>query len=138
MLSKEKLSLPILGICKEVEKADGDHTLGIVDFEKKYFCGPMYQDPKLAFYSFLGNNKLRVPLSKMLNPMAAWRDLKAMGARMKDKKVEGNYKGEGFLQGGVLVIGKDDSVVYSYREQTGSGIPPDVADEIAKAARSLR
>jgi hypothetical protein len=41
-----------------------------------------------------------------LNPFKLYGDIKAMGKRHAAKgKIEGNYKGEGLVQGGVLVMG---------------------------------
>ena len=43
-------------------------------------------------------------------------------------------KGEGLIQGGVLVVASDGKVVYTYLEETGSQLP---VDEISKAIDSL-
>ena len=138
LLKRAKLSaLPVLAVCKEVEK-DGDNALGIEAFEKKYFCGPVYHDVELAFYKHLGRKKIGLNLGKLFRPWAAVADIRAMSKRIKEGKVDGNLKGEGIVKGGILVIGRDDKVVYTYYEQTGTGIPSGVVKEIAEAARSLR
>ena len=137
MLKREKLPLPVLAVCKEFEK-EGDTTLGIEAFEKQYFCGPMYHDQDMAFYKHLGRKKIGVPLGKLLRPWAAVADIRAMSKKIKEGKVEGNLKGEGIVKGGILIISRDNKVVYAYHEQTGAGIPEGVVEEIAEAARRLR
>lgn len=137
-MKRNDLSVPMIAVCKEVE-SEGQASLGISDFEKKYYCGPVYHNPALEFYSALGSQKLGVPWRKvLLSPVSAMRGLKSMNARIKGKGIQGNLKGEGFLKGGVLVISRDDEVLFSYQEQTGSGISDETAEAIAAAARRLR
>ena len=46
---------------------------------------------------------------------------KDIGARLKNKNVEGNYAGEGLLQGGVLIMapGESENCLFQYQEKTG-------------------
>jgi hypothetical protein len=126
-----------VAVCKEIEKEDDD-TLGIGEFADKYWEGnPLYQDKDRAFFTFLGNKKLSIPLKSLLNPIRAYRELKALGARMKERGLEGNLKGEGLVKGGVLVVGPDDTVLYTHFEETGSGIPKEALAEIKAAALKL-
>jgi len=46
-----------------------------------------------------------------------------MPARHKAKNVEGNLVGEGLVQGGIIVVGPDGKVVYTYLEKSGSPLP---------------
>lgn len=123
-------------VVKEVAaSADADADLGVGDFGRKYFkCGDVFHDPDRAFVRHLGNRRVKVPLSKLLRPVSSWRDLKALGARLTEKGIDGNLKGEGLVQGGVLVIAADGEVTYTYKEEIGSEIP---AAEIRAAVEAL-
>ena len=57
-----------------------------------------------------------------------------MGARLKEKEVEGNMVGEGLVLGGVLVVDKAGSIQYMYKEETGSEVP---VEEIKTALGAL-
>jgi len=138
LLAKESSPLPVLAVCKETETEAGDDTLGIAEFEDKYFCGPMYHDPQRTFYEYLGNKKISLPLGKMIfNPLGTWRDIKSMGARLKERGLDGNMKGDGLVKGGVLVIAPDDRVVHTFFEDIGNGIPEAEAAKIAEAVRQV-
>lgn len=104
------------------------------EFERTYFPHPIYQDEEQDFYKFLGNRKLTSDISFSWNPFTIWSSFKALGARLKEKKIEGNYKGEGFTLGGIIVYTPEDGVVYQYKEESGSEIPAqDIIDAVAKA-----
>ena len=95
---------PVIGVVKQEESAEGD--LGVVEFQNKYFsCAKaLYLDEKRW---------------KM------WTDMQSLGARLKDKGVEGNMKGDGLVQGGIVVVGPapECAVLYTYFEETGKEIP---------------
>jgi hypothetical protein len=38
---------------------------------------------------------------------------------MKDKKIDGNLKGEGLTTGGIIIFGNDGQARYAYPEVTG-------------------
>mmetsp|Transcript_74322 Transcript_74322/g.124034 ORF Transcript_74322/g.124034 Transcript_74322/m.124034 type:complete len:89 (+) Transcript_74322:432-698(+) len=67
-------------------------------------------------------------MGKLLNPFK-WGELRAsikeMGKRMESKDIDGNLKGEGIVQGGVIVVGPSPAckVTYTYLEETGSELP---------------
>jgi len=63
-----------------------------------------------------------------------WRAFGDMKERLTTKKIEGNYAGEGLLQGGVMVVSPTKGVVYLHNEVTGSELP---YVEIANAAKTL-
>jgi len=69
------------------------------------------------------------------NPFTLWSGWKTLGARLKSKKIEGNYKGEGLTLGGIIVYSPDKGIVYSYKEDTGSEIPSEAI--IIAAAEAL-
>ena len=51
------------------------------------------------------------------------------------KKISGNLKGEGLIQGGIIIFDKHGKARYAYIEQTGSEIP---IDDIIRAVRMVR
>ena len=55
--------------------------------------------------------------------------------RLKAKKISGNLKGEGLIQGGIIIFDKHGKARYAYREETGSEIP---IDDIIRAVRMVR
>lgn len=131
---------PVIGVCKEQETEEKPDELGIGEFDSQYFsCGTLYLDEDRALFDCLGNRKISLPMGKLLNPFR-WKevraDLKAMKARMESKGVDGNMKGDGLVQGGVLVVGPAPrcEVRYTYLEETGSEIP---IDDIEAALKEL-
>jgi len=133
---KQSCPLPLVAVCKEVEK-EGDDALGITEFTDKYFCGPLYQDAGRAFYDYLGNKKISIPLGALLNPFKAYGEMKKMGARLKERGLEGNLKGDGLVKGGVIVVGPRDEVLYTHFEDIGNGIPAEALKEISAAANKV-
>mmetsp|Transcript_27094 Transcript_27094/g.42076 ORF Transcript_27094/g.42076 Transcript_27094/m.42076 type:complete len:90 (+) Transcript_27094:555-824(+) len=59
----------------------------------------------------------------------------SMGKRLKDKGIDGNFKGEGLVQGGVIVFNNLGEPVYAYQEVTGDELP---MKEILDAVQSIR
>ena len=87
--------------------------------------------PLFTTTQFLGNRKLTSDVAFSWNPFTLWSGWKSLGARLKSKKIEGNYSGEGLTLGGIIVYSPDKGIVYSYKEVTGSEIP---SEEIIIAA----
>ena len=113
--------------------SDARPRAGVGAFEREYFTGgSLYLDEDRAFYGYLGNKKLLTPgsiLKGLLLPWRTYKSLKAVGARMKEKNIEGNMVGEGLILGGVLVVDRTGRVTYSYPEQTGSPAPVEAIEE---------
>mmetsp|Transcript_7075 Transcript_7075/g.13089 ORF Transcript_7075/g.13089 Transcript_7075/m.13089 type:complete len:97 (+) Transcript_7075:338-628(+) len=57
--------------------------------------------------------------STMFKPWRIWKEISSLSQRVKGKKLEGNYKGEGLKTGGVIIFGKDGSAKYAYPEFFG-------------------
>ena len=58
---------------------------------------------------------------------------------MKAKGIDGNMKGDGLVQGGIIVIGPSPAcdIVYTYREETGIPIPIDEIDAAIAKVKQL-
>ena len=90
---------------------------GLIDFQKKHFEFPLYRDESLSFYKLMGDRTLGVTgLLKLFTNFRMFRRLRQIG-------VEGNMVGEGTIQGGIIIFGKDGSPRAIYQEETGSELP---------------
>lgn len=116
---------PVIGIVKQEESAEGD--LGVVEFHYKYFscAAALYLDEERELFKQLGERKINIPAASFLKPWKMWTDMQSLAARLKDKGVEGNMKGDGLVQGGIVVLGPapECAVLYTYYEETGKQIP---------------
>ena len=124
LLGKSKL----IGVVKEIAPcptAKDDSELGVGEFQSKYFNFPLYLDEEKTFYSALGNRKITSDLKGSWNPFEVYQGFKAIGERIKAKNLEGNFRGEGLILGGILVVSPSQGVVYTYYEETGKEIPKD-------------
>jgi hypothetical protein len=92
---KEEIGL--WAIIKETRVDD----IGLTDFYNKFFSFPIYRDENLATYKAFGNRKIAL---STWNPLRLYTGFKSMSGRLKEKKIEGNYVGEGLVQGGILIF----------------------------------
>ncbi len=124
----------LVGIIKEVAPtadARDDTELGVKDFQDNYFPFPLFLDSERRFYdAILGNRQL----SLGWNPINWVKWYFQFKDRISSKNITGNFKGEGFQLGGVLVISKEKGIVYQYEEIAGSELP---AEEVAAAIKEL-
>lgn len=132
-------NIPVFGVIKEIAptaKVATDEALGVGEFQSTYWGDkPLYLDVNLAFYQALGDRKLPIFKTLFRNPFALYRGYKDLGERMKNKKIDGNLAGEGFVQGGVMIVAPGGvELVYEYKEETGSLLP---LDEIEQAILKL-
>ena len=101
-----------------------DDCLGVGDFATKYFPkGSVYHNPTLDFWSALGSRRLTSQKLSTYNPFKLYKSAKEMGKRQKSKGVEGNLKGEGIVQGGIMVFDGEGNLTYAYKEMTGYLLP---------------
>ena len=140
--NKQLSGYNLIGIIKEVapcSTAKTDAELGVDEFQKKYFNNqPLYLDSELNFYKYLGNNgKLRTLTSLPFswNPFTIFKSFKAISERISKKGLEGNYRGEGFNLGGVIVYTPKKGIIYEYKEITGNELP---MDEIILACKNTK
>ncbi len=119
-------------------KETGVDDKGLTEFYQKHFPYPLYKDEGLVFYNdFYGKRKVGLP---SINPLKLYRGYKKMSNRMEEKGLSGNFKGEGSVQGGVIIFGTDGKPKYAYEEETGSEIPEDdiIASLNAVKTQSLK
>lgn len=108
---------------------------GLAAFQSRYFNdNAVYIDLNNEFYNAFGNKSLLSQSLRSWNPFVLFSDMKAVGARLTEKKIEGNYKGEGLIKGGLFIITPDNNIVYHHYEKTGFTIP---YEEIENVLASL-
>lgn len=119
----------LFGIVKET----GVDDEGLAEFYSKSFSYPLYRDEGLVFYNdFFNGKKLSLP---SFNPFRLYRGYKEMKTRLDDKGLSGNLKGEGLVQGGIIIFGKDGKAKLAYEEETGSPLP---VEDIMTAIRAVK
>jgi hypothetical protein len=102
-------------------KETGVDDEGLTDFYNDSFTFPLYKDEGLVFYNdFYGRRKLRL---STYNPFRLYSGYKTMMGRVKNKGLAGNLVGEGLVQGGIIIFGKDGKAKYAYEELTGEEVP---------------
>lgn len=112
----------LFGVVKEV----GVDDEGLAEFQSDFFSYPLYRDEEKTMYTALGLRKLSVTT---WNPFKIFRGLRNVMKRLKGKNISGNMKGEGAIQGGIIIFDKNGKARYAYREETGFEVP--VGDIIA-------
>lgn len=119
--------IQLIGIIKEIAPLPGaetDEILGTSEFQNIYFNkNQLYYDETKQFYQLLGNNNLLWQKWSSWNPIQLYKDFKTMSKRLQEKNIEGNLKGDGFLQGGIVIVSPKKEVVYIHKEQTGYELP---------------
>ena len=107
----------IFGVVKET----GVDDEGLADFHKNYFgSNPLYRDTTYAFYQALGDR--RVGMGAVLNPSALFGILCDVFDRLRRQKIGGSEKGEGVVQGGIIVFDKDGRPACMYEEEIGNDL----------------
>lgn len=95
---------------------------GLLDFYQQYFTFDIYRDEALATYEAMGNRKIALTT---WNPIRLYRGFRELSSRMKQKNIEGNLKGEGFIQGGILFFDKAGVLQFAYEEEIGNEFDAD-------------
>lgn len=111
---KEVQGFNIIGVVKEF----CDSGKSLHDFHENYFPFPIFHDDKKTVYKALGSR--RVSLSTTLKIMNPFSDVMK---RIKKNDIKGNFAGDGFLQGGVIVFKTDGEPAFKYEEKTGFELP---------------
>jgi hypothetical protein len=116
----------LFGTVKEI----GVDDAGLTEFYTDHYTYPLFKDDGLVFYNdFFGKKKIKLTT---YNPFKLYSGYNAMTQRMKEKKLDGNLKGEGMVQGGVIIFDKNGKARYAYEEETGKEL---VMEEIIAALK---
>lgn len=119
----------LFGIVKET----GVDDRGLAKFHNDFYPHPIYRDDELAFYRALGDRKMG-PGS--WNPFAIFGKWRKIINRVNGKGIDmSNLKGEGLVQGGVILFDKEGAPRYCYKEVTGEEIP---VDDILSAVSAMK
>ena len=117
----------VFGIIKET----GVDDEGLLEFYNDYFSYPLYLDQTKQFYKALGSRQLSLPT---FNPIKLWKGFSDLAKRMEEKNLTGNMKGEGLVQGGVIIFDKIGQPRAVYLEETGKQMP---VDDIVQAMKTI-
>ena len=115
------------GTVKEI----GVDDEGLLEFYNDYYTVPLYRDVDRALYAAFGSRKIALTT---WNPVQLWRGYRELGRRVAEKKISGNLKGEGLIQGGILIFDATGTLRYAYEEEIGT--PLDL-DDIRAAVRAV-
>ena len=107
----------IFGVVKET----GVDDEGLAEFFNSYFSYPLFCDKSYSFYQALGDRKVSVKF--VFNPVSLFTLACDAYNRITSKGIQGNYKGEGLVQGGVIIFDKQGKPRYAYEEETGTDLP---------------
>ena len=121
----------LFGVVKET----GIDDEGLAEFSKKYFGGfPLYCDKSYCFYQALGDRKtVQLPSlwTVFTSFLSAW-------TRIGSKNIEWNSKGEGVVQGGIMIFDAKGKLKFAYKEETGVDVPvKDIAIALEAARREF-
>jgi hypothetical protein len=119
----------MFGTVKEI----GVDDVGLGEFHEEYYKYPLYRDDGMVLYDdFFGNR--RITKLDTYNPFKLYSGYRAMTSRVKGKKLDGNLRGEGIVQGGIIVFDRDGNARYAYEEETGKEL---VMEDIIAALRAV-
>ena len=59
---------------------------------------------------------------KTWNPIKLFRSFRKLSKRLKQKNISGNMKGDGIVQGGIIIFDKNGKARYAYREGKYSAV----------------
>ena len=108
----------MFGIVKET----GVDDEGLVEFHEKYYPFPLYCDKSYSFYQALGDRKVSIGI--LMNPVSLITMACGAYQRITTKGIGGNVgKGEGLVQGGIIVFDTNGKPKYAYEEDTGHDLP---------------
>lgn len=91
---------------------------GLEDFQKgAYFNGDLYIDTKKQCYKDLGFRRLNI---FSVFPAVFSKASRSAMSKAKEEKIDGDFKGDGFQNGGTLVVGTGGKVLLSFKQEEPS------------------
>lgn len=96
----------------------GLEELGLEDFQRgEYFNGDLYIDMKKQCYKSLGFRRMNI---FNVFPAIFSKASRSAMSKAKEDKIDGDFKGDGFQNGGTLVIGAGGKVLLNFKQQEPS------------------
>jgi len=96
---------------------------GLIEFYKDFFPFSLYRDDGLATYQAFGNRWISFnPFRKSWN---LWKQFRETSKRFQERNLTGNLKGEGLVQGGVLLFDARGQLRFALEEEAGDELPLD-------------
>ncbi|KAL3822285.1 hypothetical protein ACHAXA_005918 [Cyclostephanos tholiformis] len=118
----------LFGTVKEI----GVDDAGLTEFYEDYYTYPLFRDDGLVFYNdFFGKRRIKLTT---YNPFKLYSGYNSMTSRLREKKLDGNLKGEGIVQGGIIIFDKDGRARYAYEEDVGKEL---VMEDIIAALKAV-
>ncbi|GMI05652.1 hypothetical protein TrVE_jg12838 [Triparma verrucosa] len=109
--------------------------LGLAEFSSRYFhYGPVFLNRSKDFWTALGSRSLLKQKWTTYNPISMVLKFRKIRRNQNRIGVAHNFKGEGILQGGIIIYDSSGEVVYVYHEKTFFDIPK---EEIREALSDL-
>lgn len=144
-LNGDQGRVPFVAVVREVAPTesvpedDGPEGLGVGEYQRKYFDGnPVYWDEDQRFVKEMGNRQIQFKFkAPWWQPWAIWSEIQDGLQKLQDKGVDGNMKGDGLIQGGVICVGPgSQGVTFTHFEENDLdvGMP---ADAIVNGVRSF-
>mmetsp|Transcript_1686 Transcript_1686/g.2218 ORF Transcript_1686/g.2218 Transcript_1686/m.2218 type:complete len:140 (-) Transcript_1686:334-753(-) len=133
------MGVSLVATVKEDLPADKEGEVGeVVAFQREFWPdADIYLDQEMKFYQAIGGgspkkSSLASFLMKLANPFS-----QLLKNVKKSKGVNGNYKGEGFIHGGVYVVKKgaaeNETPIFVHQEAEIGDHPP--TDELIAACQ---
>lgn len=119
----------LFGVVKEI----GIDDAGLAKFYNEFYTFPLYRDESLSLYHALGDRQLSFLTS--WNPFAIFGQWNSVMSRLKGKDIETNWKGEGIVQGGVILFDSEGKPKFAYKEKTGDELP---VEDILAAVNAMK
>jgi AhpC/TSA antioxidant enzyme len=121
--------LEVVGVVKETVDPEG-----LVEFATRYFPFPLYCDKTRALYRALGDRQVGIG-SLLFNPLSLIGIICDTWNRITSKQIEGNQRGEGLVQGGIIVFDSRGTPFAAAEEETGVDLS---VQDIIRTVQALR
>jgi AhpC/TSA antioxidant enzyme len=119
----------VVGVVKETVDPEG-----LVEFATRYFPFPLYCDKTRSLYRALGDRQVGIG-SLLFNPFSLLGIICDTWNRITSKQIEGNQRGEGLVQGGIIVFDARGKPFAAAEEETGVDLS---VQDIIRTVQALR